>query len=110
MIPHVAQALRNRDFDYITYAIKAQERAGAHIIDLCVDEMSVYPEERYKWIGFLVKTAQSITDSIVAIDSSDSKTIYAGLEAHDGSKSRPAIKLVQPRERPPGAGRDREGA
>ena len=26
MIPHVAQALRNKDLDYITYAIKAQER------------------------------------------------------------------------------------
>ena len=91
MVPHIAQALRTRDLDYITYAIKAQERAGAHIIDLCVDEMSVYPEERYEWIQFLVKTAQSITDSIVSIDSSDSKTIYAGLEAHDGSKSRPAI-------------------
>ena len=91
MIPHIAQALRNEDLDYITYAIKAQELAGAHIIDLCVDEMSVYPEERYEWIKSLVRTAQSITDSIVAIDSSDSKTIYAGLEAHDSSKSRPAI-------------------
>ena len=91
MIPHVAQALRTRDLEYITYAIKAQEGAGAHIIDLCVDEMSVYPEERFEWIKFLVETAQSITDSIVAIDSSDSKTIYAGLEAHDSSKSRPAI-------------------
>ncbi|MDD9981793.1 MAG: hypothetical protein OXU81_10630, partial [Gammaproteobacteria bacterium] len=77
MIPHIAQALRNKDMEYITYAIRAQERAGAHIIDLCVDEMSVYPEERYEWIKYLVETAQSITDSIVAIDSSDSKTIYA---------------------------------
>ena len=91
MVPHIAQALRNRDLEYITYAIKAQERAGAHIIDLCVDEMSVYPEERYEWIRYLVKLAQSITDSIVSIDSSDSKTIYEGLEAHDSSKSRPAI-------------------
>jgi 5-methyltetrahydrofolate--homocysteine methyltransferase len=91
MIPHIAQALRNKDMDYIAWAIKSQERAGAHIIDLCVDEMSVYPEERYEWIRFLVRTAQSITDSIVSIDSSDSKTIFAGLEVHDSSKSRPAI-------------------
>lgn len=91
MVPHIAQALRNKDMDYISWAIKAQERAGAHIIDLCVDEMSVYPEERYEWIQYLVKVAQSITDSIVSIDSSDSKTIYAGLEAHDSTKSRPAI-------------------
>ena len=110
MVPHIAQALRNKDLDYITYAIKAQEQAGAHIIDLCVDEMSVYPEERYEWIAFLVQTAQSITDSVVTIDSSDSKTIYAGLEAHDSSKSRPAINSFKPRERPAGTRRDREGA
>lgn len=91
MIPHVAQALRKNDVNYITWAIKNQERQGAHIIDLCVDEMSVYPEERFEWIRALVKMAQSITDAVVTVDSSDSKTIYAGLEVHDGSKSRPAI-------------------
>ncbi len=90
-IPHVAQACRSKDMDYIEWAIRSQERAGAHIIDLCVDEMSVYPEERYEWMKWLVKTAQSITSSVVSIDSSDSNTIYAGLEAHDGSISRPAI-------------------
>ena len=91
MIPHIAQALRKKDMNYISWAIKNQEKHGAHIIDLCVDEMSVYPEERFEWIQWLVKTAQTVTNSIVAIDSSDSKTIYAGLKAHDASKSRPAI-------------------
>ncbi|MBT3660005.1 MAG: dihydropteroate synthase [Rhodospirillaceae bacterium] len=91
MIPHIAQALRQKDMNYIAWAIKNQEKHGAHIIDLCVDEMSVYPEERFEWIKWIVETAQKITDSIVAIDSSDSNTIYAGLEAHDGKKNRPAI-------------------
>lgn len=91
MIPHVGEACRNKDMEYITYAIKAQERAGAHIIDLCVDEMSVYPEERHEWMRWLVRTAQGITDSVVSIDSSDSETIRAGLEVHDSDKSRPAI-------------------
>jgi 5-methyltetrahydrofolate--homocysteine methyltransferase len=91
MIPHIAQALRKKDMNYIAWAIKNQEKHGAHVIDLCVDEMSVYPEERYEWIRWLVKTAQSVTNAVVAIDSSDSKTIYAGLEVHDNSKSRPAI-------------------
>ena len=61
--------------DYIRWVIRSQEEAGAHIIDLCVDEMSVYPEERYEWIRWLVQTAQSITDTTVSIDSSDSETI-----------------------------------
>ena len=91
LIPHIAQALRNKDMSYIAWAIKNQEAHGAHIIDLCVDEMSVYPEERHEWIKWTVQTAQKITDKIVAIDSSDSETIFAGLEAHDGSDNRPAI-------------------
>ncbi len=91
MIPHIAHALRKNDLDYIEWAIRAQEQAGAHIIDLCVDEMSAYSEERQKWMRLLVKTAQTITDVTVAIDSSDSETIAAGLEAHDRSKGRPAI-------------------
>ena len=90
-IPHIAEACRQKNMEYIVWAIRSQEVNGAHIIDLCVDEMSVYPEERFEWIRWLVQTAQSITSSIVSIDSSDSNTIYAGLEAHDGSISRPAI-------------------
>lgn len=93
-IPHIAVALRNNDLDYIAWAIRSQERAGAHIIDLCADEMSVEPEERYEWIRKLVPLAQSITELPVAIDSSDSNTIAAGLEAHDGSRNRPVINSV----------------
>ena len=94
MIPHIGQACRNKDMNYIRWAIKNQELHGAHIIDLCVDEMSVYPEERFEWMAWLVRTAQSITDAVVSIDSSDPATIRAGLEAHDGTKSRPAINSV----------------
>lgn len=94
MIPHIGEACRQKDLAYITWAIKAQELAGAHIIDLCADEISVEPEERHEWMRWLVRTAQSITNSIVSIDSSDSNTIRAGLEVHDGSKSRPAINSI----------------
>ena len=94
MIPHIAQACRAKDMNYIRWAIKNQELHGAHIIDLCVDEMSVYPEERFEWMAWLVKTAQGITDSVVSVDSSDPATIQAGLDAHDGKKSRPAINSV----------------
>ncbi len=93
-IPHIAEACRQKDLNYIRWAIKNQELHGAHIIDLCVDEMSVYPEERFEWMAWLVRTAQSITDAIVAVDSSDPATIRAGLEAHDGGRSRPAINSV----------------
>lgn len=91
MVPHIAQALRNHDVDYIAWAIRGQEKAGARIIDLCVDEMSAYDDERADWMRWLVRTAQSLTDRPLAIDSSDSNTIRAGLDAYDRSKSRPAI-------------------
>jgi cobalamin-dependent methionine synthase I len=91
LIPHIAQALRKKNLDYITWIIHAQERAGAHIIDLCVDEMSAYPEERHEWMRWLVKVAQSATNTMVSIDSSDAETIRAGLDAYNSSKSRPAI-------------------
>jgi 5-methyltetrahydrofolate--homocysteine methyltransferase len=94
MIPHIAEACRQKDLTYITWAIKAQELAGAHIIDLCADEISVEPEERHQWMRWLVRTAQGITNSILSIDSSDSNTIRAGLEVHDGSKSRPAVNSI----------------
>lgn len=94
MIPHIAEACRRKDMHYIAWAIKNQERHGAHMIDLCVDEMSVYPEERKEWMRWLVRTAQGITGSILAIDSSDPETVRAGLEAHDASKGRPAINSV----------------
>jgi len=94
MIPHIAQACRAKDMNYIRWAIKNQELHGAHIIDLCVDEMSVYPEERYEWMAWLVRTAQEITAAVVAIDSSDPATIRAGLEVHDSRRSRPAVNSV----------------
>jgi 5-methyltetrahydrofolate--homocysteine methyltransferase len=94
MIPHIAEACRQKDLSYISWAIKDQERHGAHIIDVCVDELSVYPEERMEWMRWIVKTAQHITDAIIAIDSSDSNTIKAGLEVHDSSKSKPAINSL----------------
>lgn len=90
-IPHIGEACRQKDMNYIRWAIKNQELHGAHIIDLCVDEMSVYPEERKEWMRWLVRTAQDITTTTLSIDSSDSNTIHAGLEAYDAKKSRPAV-------------------
>ncbi len=93
-IPHIGQAVRKQDLDYLSWAILSQERAGATIIDLCVDELSVYPEERHDYMRWMVKTAQSLSDVSFAIDSSDPQTIMAGLEVYDRGKGRPAINSV----------------
>lgn len=93
-IPHVAHALRTKNIDYISWVIRTQADAGANIIDLCVDEIAIDPEERHAWMKWLVPVAQSITDATLAIDSSDPQTIITGLEVHDHSKSRAAINSV----------------
>ncbi|NQU62231.1 MAG: dihydropteroate synthase [Rhodospirillales bacterium] len=93
-IPHIAHAVRNKDLDYIRFIISSQEKVGAHFIDVCVDEITHYPEERLEWMQWTIKTIQSITDAPLAIDSSDSNTIQAGLDVYDRNKSRPAINSV----------------
>lgn len=93
-IPHISQAMKNKDLDYMRWIVQAQEQTGAHFIDLCVDEITHYPEERHDWMKWAVKTVQSFTDKPLALDSSDSETIKAGLEAYDRDISRPAINSV----------------
>lgn len=94
MIPYVAQCLRNKDLKYLETAVHSQLRAGAHVIDLCVDEMSPYPEQRMEWMRWMVETVQGLTDAVVSIDSSDPLTVEAGLKVHDPKKSRPFINSV----------------
>jgi 5-methyltetrahydrofolate--homocysteine methyltransferase len=93
-ITHVAQAMKNKDLDYINWIIRAQVEVGATIIDICVDEISVDPDERNEWMQWIIPVAQEITELTLAVDSSDPKTIVAGLEVYDKSKSRPAINSV----------------
>jgi 5-methyltetrahydrofolate--homocysteine methyltransferase len=94
MIPHITHAIKNDDKNYINWIVKNQEKHGAHFIDLCVDEISYYPEERLEWMQVAVKTMQSMTNKPLALDSSDSETIKIGLEVYDRSISRPAINSV----------------
>ncbi|MEE2699586.1 MAG: dihydropteroate synthase [Pseudomonadota bacterium] len=94
MIPHITHAVKNDDKNYINWIVKNQEKNGAHFIDLCVDEISYYPEERLEWMQAAVKIMQSMTKKPIALDSSDSETIKVGLEVYDRSISRPAINSV----------------
>lgn len=94
-IAHIGQGVRDEDMEFLTWAIMAQVHAGAHIVDLCVDELSVYPEERHEHMRWMVRTAQKIGPEVsFAVDSSDPETLRAGLEVYDMSLSRPAINSV----------------
>jgi len=94
-IAHIGQGVRDQNLSFLKWAIMSQVNAGAHIVDLCVDELSVYPEERHEFMRWIVKTAQEICPEVsFAIDSSDPQTIRAGLDVYDMSLSRPAINSV----------------
>jgi len=93
-VGHIGQGIRKRDLHFLRWAILSQQRAGAHMIDLCVDELAVEPEDRHEHMRWLVKHAQGLSDVSFAIDSSDPNTIMAGLEVYDRSKGRPAINSV----------------
>ncbi len=93
-VGHIGHAVRTRDMEFLSWAILSQVNAGAHIVDLCCDELSVYPEERKEHMRWLIKAAQSISDVPYAVDSSDPETIKAGLEVYDRKTSRPAINSV----------------
>lgn len=94
-IGHIGQGIREKDLDFFKYAIMSQVTAGAHIVDLCVDELTVYPEERLDYMRWTVKTAQQICPDVAyAIDSSDPEAIRAGVEVYDKTLSRPALNSV----------------
>ena len=93
-ITHIAQAMRVKDMDYLNWIVAAQARAGATIIDVCIDEIAINPEERHDWMRWIIPVVQEMTDLPLAIDSSDPKTIEAGLAVYDHGHSRPAINSV----------------
>ena len=93
-ITHIAQAMRIKDMDYLNWIVVAQARAGATIIDVCIDEIAIDPAERHDWMRWLIPVVQKMTDLPLAIDSSDPRTIEAGLSVYDHDHSRPAINSV----------------
>jgi cobalamin-dependent methionine synthase I len=94
LVPYVGQAVKAKNIDFMRYVIQSQIDAGANIIDLCIDDIYLDPDERRDCMRWLVPVAQGIADVTFAIDSSDPETILAGLEKYDTSKSRPAINSV----------------
>ena len=79
---------------YIDYEISRQTRAGAHYLDLNVDEISHRLPEQMAAMRWLVRHFQSVSKVPPCIDSSNSDIIRAGLEEYDGSIGRPMVNSV----------------
>ena len=70
---------------YLHRLAERQEDAGAHFLDLNVDEISLYLEQQQEAMRWLVTTMKQATRLPLSIDSSNVDIIRAGLEAwNDG--------------------------
>jgi len=90
-IPFIATAILNQDTDFLGAAVKDQLDTGADVIDLCVDEVTPYPEKRRDFMKWMIQSMQAKIPARYSIDSSDPETIEAGLSVYDFSKGIPVL-------------------
>jgi len=76
---------------YLRALAHHQEQAGAAFLDVNVDEFSLKTEEQKSAMQWLVRAVQNMSGLPLSVDSSDVAVIRAGLEAHDGSATRPLL-------------------
>ena len=79
---------------YIQYAARRQVSAGAHFLDLNVDEVSYDVDVQKKAMAWLVETVQEVSPVPVSVDSSGSEIIATGLAEYDGRAGRPLINSI----------------
>ncbi len=79
---------------YVQREVYRQIAAGAHYLDLNVDEASYRLEEQIASMEWLIRNTQSVSSAPPSVDSSNPDIIAAGLEAYDGSAGRPMLNSV----------------
>ena len=93
-VKHVQVALRGamagggqaaEGLRYLHRLAERQEDAGAHFLDLNVDEISLRPEQQQEAMRWLVAAMRRASRLPLSIDSSNLDIIRAGLEALNGS-------------------------
>ena len=96
-VKHVAIALRgamegdDECLRYLRAIVRAQEAAGADFLDVNVDEVSVKFAEQTAAIKWLVGFVGDMSDTPIAVDSSNVDIIAAGLEACAEDGPRPLL-------------------
>lgn len=96
-VKHIALAVREamrgapEGEEYLRRVIRDQERAGAHFLDVNVDEISLRPAEQREAMVWLVGFVREHSQLPVSVDSSDVQSIAAGLRAAGGNGARPML-------------------
>ena len=76
-IPVVAEAIKNRDAEFIKNRAKIQAESGATYIDCCASVPEAEEVETLKW---MIEQIQEVTDLPIAVDSPSADVI---LEAYN---------------------------
>lgn len=79
---------------YIHYEVRRQIKAGAHFLDLNVDEISYHLDIQKKAMAWLVQTTQKVASIPLSIDSSNPEIIASGLAVYDSNLGKPMINSV----------------
>lgn len=77
--------------EYLRRVVLDQERAGAHYLDVNVDEISLKTAEQRRAMAWLVGYVRSLTRLPISVDSSDISVIETGLVAAVGGTERPIL-------------------
>ena len=72
-------------YEYLRRVVADQERAGAHYLDVNVDEISLKTAEQRQAMTWLVGYVRSLTNLPISVDSSDITVIEAGLAVATGA-------------------------
>ena len=80
--------------DYVNQEVRRQTEAGAHFLDLNVDELSYRLEVQKQAMAWLVKTAEAVSPVPLSIDSSNPEIIAAGLAEYEGRVGSPMVNSV----------------
>ena len=76
---------------YLRDLVEKQQAAGAHFLDLNVDEISLKTAEQKAAMGWLARTIQDMATVPICVDSSDIAIIEEGLAACNGAGGRPLL-------------------
>lgn len=79
---------------YLQAMAREQEAAGAHFLDLNVDEYSMDPDEKVRAVAWTARVLQQASPLPLSIDSSNPDILKAGLDACDLARGKPMVNSV----------------
>ncbi|MBI1791535.1 MAG: dihydropteroate synthase [Acidobacteria bacterium] len=96
-VKHVMVAIRaamagqEEGMEYLRALVQRQVNAGADVLDLNVDEVSLRLHEQVEAMRWLVGAVQPLSPVALSVDSSNLEIIRAGIEACDSRTGRPLL-------------------